>query len=223
VRGGLFDLSIVPNSTELDQRFSQVQWVGEIERRYKLWGRDGKVAMTGFLTRGRMGSFADAIQLALATGTTANIAAVRQYASRGGVGLNWEQQINDQLGVFARAGWANGNREPYEFTDVDRTIAAGLQLNGKQWGRPDDTVGLGGVVNGITSVHREFLNLGGLGILVGDGQLPHYAPEQIVEAYYSLPLFSWRVTFDYQFINHPGYNADRGPASVIATRFRTQF
>jgi high affinity Mn2+ porin len=223
VRGGLFDLSIVPNSTELDQRFSQFQWVGELERRYKLANRDGKVAVTGYLTRGRMGNFADAIQLALATGAPANIAAVRQYTGRGGVSLNWEQQINDQLGVFARAGWTNGSFEPYEFTDVDRTVATGLQLNGKQWGRPDDTVGLAGVVNGITGVHREFLNLGGLGILVGDGQLPHYGPEQILEAYYSLPLFSWRVTLDYQFIDHPGYNADRGPASVISTRFRTQF
>jgi high affinity Mn2+ porin len=223
VRAGLFDLSVVPNSTDLDARFSQFQWVGEIERRYKLRDRDGKVAVTGFLSRGRMGSFADAIQLALATGAPANIAAVRQYSSRGGVSVNWEQEISDALGVFARAGWANGNIEPYEFSDIDRTVAAGFQLNGKQWGRPNDTVGFAGVMNGISSVHREFLNLGGLGILVGDGMLPHYGPEQIFETYYNLPLFSWRVTLDYQFIDHPAYNADRGPASVITTRFHTQF
>src|SRR5262249_49161331 len=137
--------------------------------------------------------------------------------------LNAEQQIADDLGIFARAGWADGNREPYEFTDIDRTLVGGLQLTGKRWGRPDDTIGLAGIVNGISSVHRDFLNAGGLGILVGDGMLPNYGPERIIEAYYSLPVYTWRVTFDYQFIDNPGYNRDRGPASVIATRLRTQF
>ncbi len=223
LRGGLFDMSIVPNSTELDARFSQVQWVGEIEHRHKLWGRDGKIAVTGFLTRGRMSEFADAISLALATGGPADITAVRQYRSRGGIGANLEQQVADDLGVFARVGWADGNIEPYEFTDIDRTAAAGLVLNGKRWGRPDDSVGFAGVVNGISSVHQAFLNAGGLGILVGDGMLPHYGPERIIEAYYSLPVYTWRVTFDYQFVDNPGYNRDRGPASVIATRFHVQF
>ena len=223
VRGAVFDLSIVPNSTELDAKFSQFQLVGEIEHRHKLFGQDGKVALTGFLTRGRMGSFNDAINLALATSGPADIAAVRQYASRGGVSVNLDQQISDQLGVFARAGWADGNREPYEFTDVDRTVAGGLQLKGKAWGRPDDMIGFAGVVNGISSVHRAFLNAGGLGILVGDGMLPHYGTERIIEAYYSLPLFNWRMTLDYQFIENPAYNPDRGPVSVIATRLRTQF
>ena len=77
LRAGLFDLSAVPNSTELDSRFNEFQWVGEIERRYKLWDRDGKVAVTGFLSRGPMGSFADAIALAMATGGPADITAVR--------------------------------------------------------------------------------------------------------------------------------------------------
>lgn len=223
VRGGVFDLSIVPNSTELDPKFSQFQLIGELEHRHKLWGRDGKIALTGFLTRGRMGRFSDAIQLALATGGPADIAAVRQYASRAGVSVNLDQQISDELGIFARAGWADGNREPYEFTDVDRTVAGGLQLKGKQWGRPDDMIGLAGVINGISGVHQAFFNAGGLGILVGDGILPHYGPECILETYYSLPLYNWRVAFDYQFIENPGYNRDRGPVSVIATRLRTQF
>ena len=96
VRGGIFDQSSVPNSAELDTTFRQFQWVGEIERRYELWGQPGKMAVTGFLTRGRMGSFADAIALAAATGGPADIAAVRQYTSRGGVSLNLEQQITER-------------------------------------------------------------------------------------------------------------------------------
>jgi high affinity Mn2+ porin len=223
LRGGVFDLSITPNNTQLDPRFQQFQWIGEIEHRHQLWGQPGKIAVTGFLTRGRMGRFADAIQLAQIEGGPADIAAVRRYASRGGVSVNLEQQVASDLGVFARAGWANGDFEPYEFSDIDRTVAAGLALNGKRWGRPDDTFGLAGVVNGITSIHQAFLNAGGLGILVGDGQLPNYGSEKILEMYYSLPFFSWRATFDYQFIANPAYNRDRGPVSVIGTRLRTQF
>ena len=224
VRGGLFDLSIVPNSPDLDPTFSQFQWVGEIERRYDLWGHPGKIAVTGFLTRGRMGSFADAIALAAVTGGPANIVAVRQYQSRGGVGMNMEQEITSDLGAFVRAGWADGTKEPYEFTDIGRTVAGGLSLRGKQWGRPDDTIGVAGIVNGISGVHQAFLNDGGLGILVGDGQLPHPGFEQIIETYYSYALTaSTRVSADYQLVINPGYNTDRGPANVFAGRFHTQF
>ena len=223
VRGGIFDLSNTPNATNLDSSFNQFQWDGEIEHRYELWGRPGKIAVTGFLTRGRMGSFADAIALAAVTGGPADIAAVRRYNSRGGLSLNLEQQITDELGVFARAGIANGNIEPYEFTDVDRTVAAGLALSGKQWGRPDDTFGLAGVVNGITGVHQAFLNAGGLGILVGDGMLPHPGLEHIVEAYYQLPVSYLKLTLDYQLIVNPAYNSDRGPVSVVGARMHAQF
>jgi high affinity Mn2+ porin len=224
LRGGLFDLSILPNDIELDPTFDQFQWVGEIERRYQLWSHPGKVAITGFLTRGRMGSFADAIALADITGGTADIGAVRQYQSRGGLSLNLEQEITSDLGVFVRAGWANGNIEPYEFTDIDRTAAAGLSLNGKQWGRPEDTIGLAGVINGISKIHQEFLNDGGLGILVGDGMLPHPGPEQIIETYYSYALSSsTHLTADYQFIANPGYNEDRGPVNVFSGRIHWQF
>jgi high affinity Mn2+ porin len=223
LRAGIFDLSIAPNTTVLDPSFGQFQWDGEIERRYNLWGQPGKLAVTGFLTRGRMGSFADAIQLAALTGNPADITQVRKYASRGGISANLEQQITPELGIFARAGWADGTKEPYEFTDVDRTVVAGLALGGKQWGRPDDTFGLAGVVNGISSQHIAFLNAGGLGILVGDGMLPNPGLEQIIETYYRFPLSFWQVTLDYQFVVNPGYNRDRGPASVFGMRLHAQF
>ena len=193
------------------------------ERRYDLWGHPGKIAVTGFLSRGRMGSFEDAIALAAITGGPADIAAVRKYQGRGGVSMNLEQEITPNLGFFARAGWADGSVEPYEFTDIDRTVAAGLAVSGKLWARPDDTVGLAGVVNGISAEHEAFLNAGGLGILVGDGMLPHPGPEQIIETYYSLPVSHFRLTLDYQFIVNPGYNRDRGPASVVAARLHYQF
>jgi len=223
LRGGVFDLSIVPNSTELDPSFDEFQWLVEIERRYDLWGHPGKIAVTGFLSRGRMGTFQDAIALAQITGGPADIAAVRQYRSRGGVDMNIEQEITSDLGVFVRAGAADGNIEPYEYTDVDRTVAAGLSLTGKQWGRPDDTFGFAGIVNGISAAHEAFLNDGGLGILVGDGMLPHPGLEKIIETYYEFPVYTWHATLDYQFIVNPAYNRDRGPVSVIGTRLHTEF
>src|SRR5260221_10716655 len=221
--GGLFDLSITPNQTGLDSRFEQFQWVGEIERRYALGGQPGKIAITGFLTRGGMGSFQDAIELAAINGGPADITAVRKYQSRGGISMNLEQQLMPNVGFFARAGFADGPKEPYEFTDIDRNLAAGLSISGKQWGRDDDVFGIAGVVNGISNVHQAFLNAGGLGILVGDGMLPHPGNEEILETYYSFPVFATRVTFDYQLIVNPAYNRDRGPVSVLGVRLHTQY
>jgi high affinity Mn2+ porin len=223
LRGGLFDLSVAPNATHLDPQFAQFQWVGELERRYVIWDQPGKLAISGFLTRGRMGSFQDAIQLAALTGGPADITAVRQYQSRGGISMNLEQQLIPNVGFFARAGIADGNKEPYEFTDVDRTVAAGLSVSGKQWGRDDDTFGIAGVVNGISGVHQAFLNAGGLGILVGDGKLPNPGNEKIFETYYSFPVFSTKVTLDYQLIANPAYNRDRGPVSVLGFRVHSQY
>jgi high affinity Mn2+ porin len=230
LRGGIFDLSatpaggISPAGGVLDPTFDQFQLVGEIEERHELWGQPGKLKITGFLSRGRAGSFQDAIDLALATGQLADINAVRMYSSRPGVSLNLEQQVSENWGVFARAGWADGNIEPWDFTDIDRSVSAGVSINGKQWGRPDDTIGLAGVVNGISGVHEAFLNAGGLGILIGDGQLPNPGLEQIVEMYYSYALSATsRLTFDYQFIANPAYNIDRGPVNVFAGRYHTAF
>ena len=218
LRGGLFDLSVVPNSADLDPSFSQVQWVGEIERRYELWGHPGKIAVTGFLTRGRMGSFADAIALAASPAGTPNHRR-SQYQSRSGFSTNIEQEITSNLGAFIRAGWADGNVEPFEFTDIDAHRCGRISASGKLWARPDDTIGVAGVINGIAGVHQAYLNAGGLGILVGDGQLPHPGLEQIIEAYYSYALSpAMKVSFDYQFIANPGYNTDRGPANVFSGR-----
>jgi high affinity Mn2+ porin len=230
LRAGVFDLSatpaggVSPLAYGLDSTFQQFQMVAEIEERHELWGQPGKLKVTGFLSRGDAGDFSDAIALAQATGLPANINAVRSYTSRPGISVNLEQQVTDTLGVFARAGWADGNIEPWDFTDVDRTISGGISLTGKSWGRPDDTIGVAGVINGISSVHVAFLNAGGLGILVGDGQLTNYGLEKILEAYYSYALApSTRLSLDYQFVSNPGYNADRGPVNAFAARIHWQF
>jgi len=233
VRGGVFDLSATPAGGALnapayglDPNFSQFQIVGEIEERHDLWGQPGKFKITGFLSRGRAGSFQDALDLSSATGMDASLAlaTVRKFSSRPGVSVNLEQQVNENTGVFLRAGWADGNVEPWDFTDVDRTISAGVSLSGKQWGRPDDTWGIAGVINGIASVHQAYFNAGGLGILIGDGQLPNPGAEEIFETYYNYALTSsTKLALDYQFIANPAYNSNRGPANFFAGRIHWQF
>jgi len=223
LRGGGFDLSTVPNGTQLDPSFAQFQLVGEVERRFALWKQPGKVAITPWLSRGRMGNYNDAIGLAHATGQPADIAAVRTYRSRWGLAANLEQQVTPDWGVFVRSGFADPNVEPYEFTDIDRTVATGAAVYGAPWQRPDDAVGIAGIINDISGSHRAFLNAGGLGVLVGDGRLPHAGLEQVLETYYCLALNAVRVTLDYQFFNNPAYNRDRGPVSVLGLRLHNQF
>jgi high affinity Mn2+ porin len=230
LRGGIFDLSKTPTGGNsplgvgLDPTFGQFQLVGEIEERHELWGQPGKLKLTGLVSRGRAGQYADAIALAEMTGQPADISAVRKYDSRPSVSLNLEQDIAPEIGVFARAGWADPNIEPWDFTDIDRTLQMGVSISGKLWGRADDRIGIAGVLNGISSIHEAFLNAGGLGILIGDGQLPHPGTEKILEAYYSYALTSsTKLSFDYQFLDNPGYNTDRGPVSLFAGRLHTQF
>ena len=234
LRGGVFDMSQTPAGGGgdsalgygLDPTFHNFEFVGEIENRYALSGQPGKIKLTGFLIRGDMGTYSNAIALSQATGLDASdaLAAVRTYQSRPGISLNLEQQITETMGLFARAGWADGNVEPWDNTDIDRSVEAGVSVNGKPWNRPDDTVGIAGVLNGISSAHAAYFNAGGLGILLGDGQLPNPGLEEIIETYYSYAISSsTKVSLDYQFIANPGYNTQRGSVNVFAGRFHTQF
>jgi len=218
-RLGLYDMSTLPNSQQIDPRFDEFQIVVEAERRYTLFGQPGVIKVTGYDSRARMGDFADAIRLGEATDTTPNVLDVLKYRGHAGISYNWAQQINDVLGVFSRLGWADGHQQSYEFTDVDNTFSLGAAINGKRWRRPDDTVGFAFVTNGISKDFGAYLNDGGLGILIGDGKLPHPDREDIIETYYSYAAAKWaKITFDYQFIENPAYNSDRGPVSIFGVR-----
>jgi high affinity Mn2+ porin len=223
-RVALFDLSTVPNSEHLTPGFHQFQWLGELEHRHTLAERDGKVLVTVYDSRARMGRLADAIALGQQTGNAPDAAAVRRYADRMGVSVLAEQALSADLGVFARAGQAAGNVEAYEFTDVDASLEAGLSLAGRAWQRPTDTVGVAAMQNRISAIRIAYLAAGGVGILIGDGQLPHPGPESILEAYYAAALGSHlTVTVDLQHVTNPAYNRDRGPVTIGALRVHGQF
>ena len=225
IRAGVFDLSTVPNGQNQTPGFlPQRQWVVELEERHTLWDQPGKLKALYWIDQGNLGTYPDAISLGQATGTTPATGAVRSFRTKSGGGLNLEQQIMPDLGFFARASLSQGNVEEDAFTDINQSLSAGFSLNGNRWGRSDDTVGLAGVINRISHEGKLYLAAGGLGGIIGDGALPNAGPEQILEAYYSIPVFSFaHLTADYQFVNNPAYNRDRGPVSVFGLRARVQF
>jgi len=221
VRGGLFALSRVPNQTQLDVTFQQFELVTEFEERHTWLGHSGKAKLLAYNNRGRMGGYDAAVDLN--AGTTPETALVRHMASRPGVAVNLEQELTADLGAFARAGWNDGTKEAYEFTDINRSVSAGLSLAGKRWGRGQDTVGLAFAIDGLSTAARRYFAAGGVGILIGDGQLPNYRPEKILETYYSAQLGKGlTVSADFQYVVNPAYNADRGPVSIFGLRVHAE-
>ena len=154
--------------------------VSEFERRYAISGHPGAVRLLAYLNHTDMGNYQQAINDSV---RPADIAATGAYRYKYGFGLNWEQEIIKNVGVFSRLGWSDGNSEAGGFSDVDYTATAGISLQGGSWRRSDDTFGLAGVANGISPVHQEFFQAGGTGILAGDGELS-YGWEKILETYY---------------------------------------
>ena len=224
LRAGAFALSDVPNSQELDRRFQQYSLVGELEERHEFFGHAGKVKLLGFVNRGRMARYDDAVRLAQASGSVPEVASVRRFASRPGIALNVEQEVMSELGLFARASVNDGSKEAFEFTEINRSVSAGLSMKGSRWYRSDDTLGIAVVVNGLSAAARSYFAAGGIGILIGDGKLPRYGSEKIFEVYYSAKLSEKiRMAANFQRVVHPAYNRDRGPVSISGIRVHAEF
>ncbi len=227
IRYGAFIESEIPNGKETNPHgFTSLGNVAELEERYKLNEKPGTTRLLVFLNSGRMGKFGDAIDIAGETGKDVNtaIAETRKYGNtKYGFAINAEQKLTDDLGAFTRISWNNGQTEDWSYTNIDRSLAVGLSLQGKRWGRDDDTVGFAGVINGISKNQQDFLKNGGLGILIGDGKL-NYGLESILETYYSYKITSYlTLTPDYQFVLNPAYNQDRGPVNIFSGRLHLEF
>ena len=224
LRAGIFELSDVPNSTRLEPGFRKYSVIGEAEGRYSWGGRPGKLKLLGFVNRAPMARYRDAVSLSLATGATPDPALVRRFASRPGMSLNLEQEINSSLGIFARMSVNDGSKEAYDFTDVNRSLSFGAVVRGTSWGRPADTIGLAAAFNNISADAQAYFAAGGLGILIGDGQLPHPGAEKVFETFYSMQLRKKvSIAANYQYAVNPAYNRDRGPVSLFAFRAHAEF
>jgi high affinity Mn2+ porin len=187
--------------------------------------RAGVVRLLGYLNHANMGNYEQSIHdfLDHETPTPDITFTRRQGRHKYGFGLNFEQEITAEVGVFGRLGWSDGHNESFAYTEDDRTIELGGFTKGDKWRRRNDRAGVAFVANGITAAHQEYLALGGLGFVLGDGGL-NYGPEKIFEGFYTAHL--WRgffASFDLQHFNNPGYNMARGPVIVPALRFHTDF
>ncbi len=222
----------VPNGIDLDWALRRASGQnGELEIRHSLLGRlvrperKGTLRLLTFVNHAHMGLYRDAVKGYLA-GTDAK-PDVDKYATfsavKYGFGGNFEQEITPDLRVFGRFGWNEGQHESFAYTEVDQTIEAGGDYSGRGWSRPYDKVGAAFITNAIGKDHQTYLKLGGQGFLLGDGRL-NYAREDILEGYYN--YHAWRgvfYAFDLQFVDHPGYNQDRGPALVETVRMHVDF
>lgn len=221
IRAGYLLMPSESNSNNFDSRvFGRGEYLLEHETRYSLFAHPGKLRLIGWLNSTFSGSYAETLAN---PDLNLDITQTRRTRTKYGAVANIEQSLSDQFGLFSRLSWNNGKNEIMAFTDIDASASFGGVLKGNGWGRPDDRIGLAGAVNALSPDHRAFIAAGGMGILVGDGQL-NYQPERILESYYSVAIQKrTTLTFDYQFITNPAYNADRGPVSIFSARLHSEF
>lgn len=181
------------------------------------------IRLLSYFNEARMGSYNEALALGRATSTIPDLQRVEgQGGTKYGFGLNFEQPFADdgETGIFGRLGWNDGSHESWSYVESDRHASLGVQVSGVHWGRGEDRFGIAYGVNGLSADHKKYLAAGGSGILLGDGRL-NYGYEQTLEAYYRVQLGRYlQVSPDFQFIQNPGYNRDRGPVEVYGLRIR---
>jgi high affinity Mn2+ porin len=220
LRAGHFLMPVQSNGLTLDRHFGrQYGEALELERPYALAGRKAVLRILGFRNRVNAGAFRDA----LAAASPPDVAQVRRLQYKNGLGVGTQVELAQDVGAYVRAGWSDGKTETYAFTEIDRSLAAGVLVKGTRWRRAEDSVGVAGYVNGLSAAHRDYLAAGGQGFFLGDGRL-NYASERIVEIFYSLQVVrgSW-LSADWQRITNPGYNRDRGPADTYNVRMHVEF
>jgi high affinity Mn2+ porin len=195
----------------------------EYEYRYKLRGHAGVARVLNYENHTRSGSYGEALQIAAATGKAPDVTAIRKPGTlKYGFGMNFEQELTKNLGVFARAGWSDGKTEDFAFTAIDRMAGAGVSLTGAPWHRPHDTVATAFTAAGLSAVHALYLSRGGLDFLIGDGRL-NYAPEYAWESYYNAQIVKgFQIAFDAQHYENPAYNHDRGPVWAYSIRLHIE-
>lgn len=195
----------------------------EGERRYTLGQHAGTIRALGFGFHTDSGNYQDALKLGQATGTTPDVTATRRIGTlKYGAGLNFEQEITPDIGVFSRLGWNDGRTESFAFTAIDRLAQGGVSVTGTRWHRHFDTAATGFTASGLSAVHAAYLAAGGLDFIIGDGRL-NYGPEYVWESYYSARLVpGFFTSFDLQRVANPAYNQDRGPVWVSSIRLHIQ-
>ncbi|HET7544982.1 MAG TPA: carbohydrate porin [Polyangiaceae bacterium] len=241
VRAGRFAAPKEPNQLELEYRIDRFYADQiELEHAHRVWGRAGVVRLLGYRNRENMGAFADAVGAFQAdpgknaaactsfnygsqNGMAPDFCWVRRPLVKLGMGVSFEQQVTNDVGVFARAMVSDGRTEVYSFVSSDRSASLGAVVHGSPWHRRFDLLGAAYAASWISSAHAQYLALGGIDGFIGDGAL-RKGSERVLELFYSLNVYrSLALSADYQHIANPAYNADRGPLSVVSGRVHAEF
>lgn len=213
----------VANGLGLDRRlFRNRGDVVEVESRYAV-KHPGTVRVLGYVNHANAGDYAESIRQAELENMTPDVTGTRRNGTRKyGLGVNLEQAVTKDIGVFGRLGWNDGKTESFAFTAIDRLATGGMSITGQRWHRPFDTAAAELTASGISGIHAAYLARGGHDFLIGDGRL-RYGPEYISEAYYSARLVPGLfASLDLQHVFNPGYNQDRGPVWIPSLRFHIE-
>jgi high affinity Mn2+ porin len=215
----------VANGSQFDRRILEDRSDAyEVERRYELRKHPGALRLLSYANHADSGTYAQSIALARKNGGTPDITATRKPGTlKYGFGINAEQELTKDIGVFTRLGWNDGKTESFAFTAIDRLASGGISVGGRYWRRSKDTLGSEFTASVISGVHAQYLATGGHDFLIGDGAL-RYGPECIWESYYNAELLpGFQVSFDLQHVNNPAYNQDRGPVWIPSIRLHLEF
>jgi len=224
LRYGVFTMPKEANGSTFDWNYPRaLGHAFELEERWAINDQPGTARLLSYLNTAHMGNYRQAIDHPSPNGVP-EITLTRTYSVKYGFGLSADQAITDDLGVFGRLGWDDGHTETFAFTEIDRAASIGLSFKGTRWHRPDDVIGVAVAINGLSKDHRDYLAAGGHGFIIGDGRLPHYALEEDFEGYYLFKVYDHVfLTVDGQIVDHPAYNADRGPILIGGVRVHVEF
>jgi high affinity Mn2+ porin len=224
LRAGMFLEPKEANGIDMEWNLGRARSLTlEGEVRWAWNSRPGAARLMFYLNTADMGNYRDAINTAT-PGMAPDVIATRaQGRTKAGFAASADQQLSESWSGFARLSWNDGQNETWAYTEIDQSLALGFVRSGAAWKRPDDEVGIGLVVSGISAVHREYLKAGGLGFILGDGGLD-YGPEILGELYYRLAFnkMLWLIG-TYQPVIDPGYNRARGPVNIFSLRLHVAF
>uniref|UniRef100_B1XU65 Carbohydrate-selective porin OprB n=1 Tax=Polynucleobacter necessarius subsp. necessarius (strain STIR1) TaxID=452638 RepID=B1XU65_POLNS len=221
-----------PNGRDLNwQMFNAYGDQFEVERQHHIADLPGKVSVLAYRNKMILARFSDATSFVIANnaqGTQAINNVRTNYQYKTGIGINGEQALTKDLGIYGRAFASDGHTETMSFTEADNSVSVGMGLSGTSWSRPKDTVGISMMQNGLSSYRKNYLQSGGVSYFIGDyagpGRTISYRPERIGELYYNATVIKNVLAgLNYQHINNPAYNAARGPVNILSFRIHAEF
>ena len=221
-----------PNGRDLSwQIFNTYGDQVEVERQHNIGDLPGKVSVLAYRNRMILARFSDATNYVIANnaqGTQAINNVRTNYQYKTGIGINGEQALTKDLGIYGRAFTSDGHTETMSFTEADNSVSVGMGFNGTSWSRPSDTIGVSMMQNGLSSYRRGYLQAGGVSYFIGDYASPSqtisYRPERIGEVYYNaLVVHNILAGLNFQHISNPAYNSARGPVNILSFRIHAEF